>query len=317
MDASKLEAQLRRDQLINVTTTGKELGKGAYGRVLEVQVGKTFYAAKEVHSILLESVSSKEFEATKRSFLMECFNCSKIRHPNIVQMIGVHYPPHGTKLPWLVMELMDTSLTHYLTDKQQDTIALNVKVAMLVDITEGLQYLHSQDILHRDLSSNNILLTKDLAAKIADLGMAKVVKQSKTMTQTRAPGTIHFMPPEALSVKPHYSKPVDVFSLSCIALHVMSHQWPEPKDQVQLINNSMVALTEIQRREGYLDYCTPPSLKDLVVLCLSNMPKERPDISLVRKELNKILKVINLEICNVLMFDLLLGIKPKRCTQQL
>ena len=68
---------------------------------------------------------------------MKCFNCSKI-HPNIVQMVGVHYPSHGTRLPWLVMELMDTSLTQYLTDKQQDMIALNIKVAMLADITEGL-----------------------------------------------------------------------------------------------------------------------------------------------------------------------------------
>ena len=289
MEEKLLQAQM----LLDVISTGNEIGRGAYGRVLEVKVGGTVCAAKEVHYLLLENAKPKEFEATRRSFLMECFNCSKIHHPNIVQMVGVHYPANsqGTRLPWLVMELMDTSLTQYLTDKQQDTIALNVKVAMLVDIAEGLQYLHSQDILHRDLSSKNILLTKDLVAKIADLGMAKVVKQSKTMTQTRAPGTIHFMPPEALSVKPHYSKPVDVFSLSCITLHMMSHQWPEPKDQVLLINNSMVALTEVQRREGYLDYCTPPSLKKLVVLCLSMLPIERPDISLVRKELGKIVKV--------------------------
>ena len=208
-------------------------------------------------------------------------------------MLGVHYPTQDTELPWLVMEMMDTSLTQFLIDKQQDTVILTTKLSILVDISEGLQYLHSQDILHRDLSSNNILLTtKDLVAKIADLGMAKVVKQNKTMTQTRAPGTIYFMPPEALSVKPHYSKPVDVFSLACVALHVMSHQWPEPKDQVEIVNNSMVAHTEVQRRDQYLEYCTPPSLKALVTLCLSNDPKQRPDISIVHKELNRFLKVV-------------------------
>ena len=288
-----MEVQLQRAQLCNVTTTGKELGRGSYGRVLKVKVGESLYAAaKEVHYMLLENVSAKEFETIKRSFLTECINCSKIRHPNIVQMLGVYYPTLDTKLPWLVMELMDTGLTQFLADKQQDTVALNIKLTILVDISEGLRYLHGQDILHRDLSSNNILLTKDLVAKIADLGMAKVVKQSKTMTQTRAPGTIHFMPPEALSVKPHYSKPVDVFSLACVALHIMSHQWPEPKDQVQHINNSVVALTEVQRRDGYLECCTPPSLKELVKSCLNNIPKQRPDISLVHKELNKVLKVI-------------------------
>jgi len=293
MDVSKMEARLRRAQLCDVTATGKELGRGSYGRVLEVKVGQSLYAAKEVHSILLESVSAKEFEATKRSFFMECINCSKIRHPNIVQMLGVHYPTQDTQLPWLVMELMDISLTQFLADMQQDTVILSTKLSMLVDISEGLLYLHGQDILHRDLSSNNILLTKEgLVAKIADLGMAKVVKQSKTMTQTRAPGTIHFMPPEALSVKPHYSKSVDVFSLACVALHIMSHQWPEPKDQVELVNNSMVARSEVQRRDGYLEYCTPPSLKALVELCLNNNPKQRPDISIVHKEFNKFLKVL-------------------------
>ena len=48
-------------------------------------------------------------------------------------------------------------------------------------------------------------------------------------THTRKPGTTHFMPPETLN-KPRYGKPVDVFSLGCVALHVISHQWPEPKD---------------------------------------------------------------------------------------
>ena len=48
----------------------------------------------------------------------------------------------------------------------------------------------------------------------------------------------HFMPPEALLVRPHYDKPIDVFSLACVALHVMSHQWPEPEDLVQELRNN-------------------------------------------------------------------------------
>ena len=45
-------------------------------------------------------------------------------------------------------------------------------------------------------------------------------------THMQAPGTLHFVPPEALKNKPHYGKPVDVFSLAYVTLHVMSHQWP-------------------------------------------------------------------------------------------
>ena len=79
--------------------------------------------------------------------------------------------------------------------------------------------------------------------------MAKVIEQNK-MTQTQTPGTLHFMPPEALSNKPRYGLPVDVFSLACVALHLMSCKWPEPKDRV--LEDSLIALTEVQRRDEYL-----------------------------------------------------------------
>ena len=91
--------------------------------------------------------------------------------------------------------------------------------------------------------------------------MAKVVQENKMKTHTRAPGTIHFMPPEALKSKPHYGKPVDVFSLACVALHVISHQWPEPEDRVS--EGTMTVLTEIQRRVKYITYCTQPALEEL------------------------------------------------------
>ena len=87
---------------------------------------------------------------------------------------------------------------------------------------------------------------------------------------TQVPGTTHFMLPEALKSKPHYGKPVDVFSLACVALQVMSHQWPEPKDL--LPEDSMTALTEIQRQDEYITLCTQPAIKKLVELCLHNKP---------------------------------------------
>ena len=90
------------------------------------------------------------------------------------------------------------------------------------------------------------------------------------------------MPPEVLSVRPRYGKPVDVFSLACIACHVMSHQWPEPKDL--LPEDSMTARTEVQRRQDYLLSCAEP-LEQLVKSCLHNKPDLRPDILLVCSEL--------------------------------
>ena len=282
--------QLQRVELQQVVATGRELGRGAYGRVVEVKVREISYAAKEVHAILLD-VNAEERERTKRSFLAECINCCSINHPNVVQTIGVYYPTPDTDLPWLVMELMVTSLTQFLVDEEQDTVTLNTRLSILGGVTEGLQYLHSQDIIHRDLSSNNILLTKDLVAKIADLGVAKVVKQSKKsarISHTLAPGSPEFMPPEALTTQ-HYGKPVDVFSLGCVACHVMSHQWPQPSNQFDYY--LMFTQTEGKRREQYLQFCTPSALKKLVEHCLDNEPKKRPDILVISRKLNTITKV--------------------------
>ena len=239
----------------------------------------TLCAAKEIHPALVENVSSQESEAIKRSFCEECVKASRIHHPNIVQMLGIYYPTPQAKLPWLVMELMQTSLKGFLEKYEQGKVPLHFKLSMLVDVAQGLEFLHGQDIIHRDLSSNNVLLTKNLTAKIADLGVAKVVQENKMKTHTQAPGTIHFMPPEALKSKPHYGKPVDVFSLACVALHVMSHQWPEPKDRVS--EDTMIALTELQRRDEYITFCTQPALKELVELCLHNRPEQRPETSAV------------------------------------
>ena len=183
----------------------------------------------------------------------------------------------------------------FLIEKyEQGKVPLHFKLSMLVDIAQGLEFLHGQDIMHGDLSSNNVLLTKNLIAKIADLGVAKVVQENKMKTHTQAPGTTHFMPPEALRNKPRYGKPVDVFSLACVALQVMSHLWPEPKDL--LSEDSMTALTEIQRRDEYITFCTQPALKQLVELCLHNKPEQRPEISTVCGKLKELKVTIEKKI---------------------
>ena len=292
------ESSLERLRLTNVTTTGKVIGKGAYGRVIEVYVHGTLCAAKEVHPILLDHVTPRVFEVTKQSFLTECVNTSRILHPNVVQVLGVYYSTRQAKLPWLVMEMMETSLKIFLEKYEEDKVPFHFKLSILVGISQGLEFLHGQDIIHRDLSSNNVLLTKHFVAKIADLGVAKVIEHNRMKTQTQTPGTLHFMPPEALSVRPRYGKPVDVFSLACIALHMVSHQWPEPKDRVQEdpVTYEMRALKEVERREHYLQWSTPESLKRLVKSCLNNQPDCRPAISCVREELKKLKNSVDKQI---------------------
>ena len=109
-------------------------------------------------------------------------------------------------------------------------------------------------------------------------------------TQTQTPGTLHFMPPEALLNQPRYGKPVDVFSLGCITLHVITHKWPQPKEQVQIdpVTYAMTALTEVQRREDYIKLCSSPPFKRLVESSLHNQPERRPNISSVCADLKSL-----------------------------
>lgn len=305
MASSDSEPRLNLVELTDVRTTGKLIGKGAYGRVIEVYVHETLCAAKEIHSSLIKDVTATEFEGAKQLFFNECVHASQVIHPNVVQVLGICFlnpvesslSPSVTtlnnrQLPCLVMELMETNLKKFLMKYDKDKVPLHLKLSILVDVAQGLEFLHcNQNIVHRDLSSNNVLLTKGLVAKIADFGVAKVIKQSKHVTHTRAPGTQCFMPPEALSVKPRYGKPMDVFSLACVALHVMSHEWPQPtKDQVHIdpITQESTFVIEVVRREEYLNLCSPPSLRYQMELCLHNLPEYRSDISTLCKSLKDI-----------------------------
>ena len=78
--------------LKDVKCLDKELGRGAYGKVYTVKYGDTIYAAKEIHSLLVEVANSEEKLQLRHNFLQECYKCSVLHHPNIVRFVGVYYP---------------------------------------------------------------------------------------------------------------------------------------------------------------------------------------------------------------------------------
>ena len=270
----------------------KELGRGAYGRVYAVKYYGTICAAKEVHSILVEEVEDVEMRRTVESFMRECRQCSTLRHPNVIQFLGVYYPSVGTgsvqarmRLPVMVMEMMVDSLTS-LVDKHEK-IPVHIKFSVIHDVSLGLCYLHNHDppIVHRDLSPNNVLLTVHHVAKISDLGVAKVIKADSRKTMTKAPGTVDFMPPESLRDNPEYGPPMDVFSFAGIVLHTFTQQWPRPTELVQYDHKTrkMVALSEVERRQQYLNKMIGEAevLRPLVEECLDYDPTVRPIITAV------------------------------------
>ena len=268
----------------------KELGRGAYGKVYEVKYCQTICATKEIHSILIEDVGETERRRTIESFLRECRQCSMLRLPNVIQFLGVYYPTgaggaNRMQLPVMVMEMMADSLTSFV-DKHEK-IPVHIKYSIVHDVSLGLCYLHNHypPIVHCDLSPNNVLLTPHHVAKISDLGVAKAIKADSRKTMTKAPGTVDFMPPEALARSPVYGPPMDVFSFAGIILHTFNQQWPSPIDQVQFDPKTRrrVALSEVVRRQQYLDKMIGEAkvLRPLVKECLDDDPAVRPTIATV------------------------------------
>ena len=298
-----LSDQLKDLTLEDVISNDKELGRGAYGKVFTVEYLGLSCAAKEIHSLLLDGVSPEEKRAIKDGFIRECYHSSLIRHPNIVQFMGVYYAKPSdprSDLPIMVMELMDTSLTSFI-ENNQSKIAINTKLSILHDVSLGLTYLHGRRpvVIHRDLSSNNVLLSKGhIVAKISDLGTAKMMRADSKQTKSRlttAPGTLHFMPPEALDEEdPIYGTPVDVFSFAVVSLHLFSEKWPTPSSHVKRDprTKKMVTLSEVERRQQYLNTMMVEAavFKEMVIRCLDVDPDQRPPIQEVSKMI-KSLKV--------------------------
>ena len=277
--------------LTGVTSLNQELGRGAYGKVFTVKYREKTYAAKEIHSLLLEVANPEEKRKIKNTFLRECYHCSLLSHPNIVRFVGVYYTERNSVFPVMIMELMDESLTHYV---KKPNISMKMKASILYDVAFGLNYLHSYNppIIHRDLSPNNILLSRDSVAKISDLGVAKVVQADSRATQTmltKAPGTADFMPPESFEEMPNYETSLDIFSYAGIVLHVVNQDWPSPTNQVHINpkTGKGTVLSEVERRQAHLNKMKDRAevLKPLVKACLHNLPSKRPKITAVFKML--------------------------------
>lgn len=273
-------------RLTGVQFTDRELGAGGSAIVIELTYMGMKCAGKRIHEHLLKCGGS-EYTDVIRQFSKECHILSRINHQNIVQFLGVYF--QEANLPILVMEFLPTNLCSCI--KIHRHFPNEVKYSILHDIVQGILYLHSQTppIIHRDLSSNNILLNPILTAKIADLGVARILNMSpiQVSAMTQKPGTDIYMPPEAMVADPHYNTSIDVFSYGILIIEIFCGQSPTPHDGPNRYESGrLVAVSEAERRHKFIQAMGDDHpLMNLTLKCISNNPDERPHAKEIVNEL--------------------------------
>ena len=247
----------------------------------EVNWVGTSCAAKQLHEILLEDDSPGGTKRFVDNFEKECMTWSKLIHPHIVQFLGVYFLS-GSRVPMLILEKMDISLRHYLENHTKENFVLPDKIYVFRQVAQALSYLHSRSppLVHHDLSTNNVLLNEvSLQAKVTDFGMTRAMDPSKMTRKSSAKGTHAFMPPEALHSPPRYDEKLDVFSYGNVIVTTVIHDWPEPGPPNKYEGDKLIALTEFERREQYLNRFNQIEnnlFLPIVSSCLENRPHQRP-----------------------------------------
>ena len=257
----------------------KELGRGCYATVYQAEWRGLSCVCKVFHTVIFPSYPAETWKQLAREIELLQHIC----HPNIVQLLG--FIKTQSKIPSVVMERLDTNLT-ILIEEHHSLLSFDMQVCILHDVAVGLNFLHGhkQPIIHRDLSSNNILLTEHLVAKISDLGLAKHIKSVEQQAGSFAGfGTQDYMPPEVLGQKPPQISPkTDVFSFGVVMLQVATGKPPDIRGQLNID-------AEADRRKHHLDLLSRNNLfRSLVLQCLNNKSINRPTAIVLCEDLKKL-----------------------------
>lgn len=191
----------------------KEIGSGGYGKVYLVHYHGTYSAAKQ-----FISKANKESQMF-RSLLREAEIQSRLNHPAVLKVVGIAPNGFGSKDPILVTEYMPNgSVCDYMSNSFTPT----QKQIILYGTAKGMEYLHSNKIIHRDIKPDNILLNEYLFPKIADFGFSKITSQIFSRSQSRICGTQNYAAPEVKTGL--YNAEADVYAFAVTALEIITEQ---------------------------------------------------------------------------------------------
>ncbi|KAG8634598.1 hypothetical protein MANES_17G061300v8 [Manihot esculenta] len=264
--------------------SANKIGEGGFGSVYKGELlDGTIIAVKQL--------SSKSRQGN-REFVTEIGMISGLQHPNLVKLYGCCI--EGSQL-LLVYEYMENnSLAYALFDSETSSLMLDwaTRQKICVGIARGLAFLHEEStlrIIHRDIKATNVLLDRDLNAKISDFGLAKLFEEENTHVSTRIAGTIGYMAPE-YALWGYLTEKADVYSFGVVALEIVSGRsnasYRPKSDAVCLLDWAFILqqkgnLMEIvdPRLESEFNREEAERMLKVALLCTNASPMIRPTMS--------------------------------------
>lgn len=203
----------------------KKAGEGTYGVVYKAKdkiTGKLVALKK----IKLNTRRNGEFEGMPSTAIREICLLKGLRHSSIVELLDVITCEE--KSLYIVFEYLDMDLKKYL-DTTTCNLPLQLVQSYMKQLTEGLRYLHSHRILHRDLKPQNLLLDSEGHIKLADFGLSRAYSLP-SRSYTHEVVTLWYRAPELLLGARIYSPTVDIWALGCIMAEMITKRALFPGD---------------------------------------------------------------------------------------
>jgi len=187
---------------------------------------------------------------------------SEFDHPNVVKLVGAAWTVESD-LQALSEYMVGGDLRDFLVYPPTPRTWTPRKLQIATDVIEALVYLHSflPPVVHRDLKSRNILLSREMQAKLTDFGVSRITSEDNTMTQ--GVGTSRWEAPEVLAGKEDYNQAADIFSFGVVLSELDTH--------VAILQ--MIAMGAL--RPSLSPHC-PPAIRALADRCLAFNPDEHP-----------------------------------------
>jgi Leucine-rich repeat (LRR) protein/tRNA A-37 threonylcarbamoyl transferase component Bud32 len=255
------------------------IGTGGHGKVYKAKLPNAIMAVKKLNETTDSSISNP---STKQEFLNEIRALTEIRHRNVVKLFGFCSHRRNT---FLVYEYMERGSLRKVLENDDEAKKLDwgKRINVVKGVAHALSYMHhdrSPAIVHRDISSGNILLGEDYEAKISDFGTAKLLKPDSSNWSAVA-GTYGYVAPE-LAYAMKVTEKCDVYSFGVLTLEVIKGE--HPGDLVSTLSSSPPDAT--LSLKSISDHRLPeptPEIKEEVLeilkvalLCLHSDPQARP-----------------------------------------